>query len=475
MTPMTVRGVPRGLQRDAWWMAADANTGVGRGQTVTGARPVWLLAILVAAFDYLVLQTTGGLGIVVLIGLLAAAAHWTMRQTVTPRRAGLAWAVLLVSLLPAVEVVQTTSILLGWLGLTTFAAMLAFRDWQQAVARLPFSGLVQTIDDISTARIGAPRRSEMLDWILPVGVGVIFLGLLAAANPLISDFAASVSAPRLPEPARVVIWMIAALVFWPLLRLSGVKPLSKIWTSKAGVHRVGIINRRSILRALVVFNVIFGAQTIMDLGYLWGGVRLPDGMTYATYAHRGAYPLMATALLAGGFALIAQPWLDGRVMRGLLLGWVGQTMLLVMSSILRLDLYVDVYGLTELRFAAFIWMIVVALGLVVLVLQILWSQPAGWMLQRAYIIGLVSVFATSLVNVPAYVADHQLTVGPLDRGYVCRLGEGAAVVVQQRSEHLCDMMMSRPTVMAPHDWRDWGFRNARLRNSLATLTSEATQ
>ena len=52
-------------------------------------------------------------------------------------------------------------------------------------------------------------------------------------------------------------------------------------------------------------------------------MRLPDGMTYANYAHRGAYPLMLTGLLAGAFALVAQPWLESRMMRVLLLVWAG--------------------------------------------------------------------------------------------------------------------------------------------------------
>ena len=46
-------------------------------------------------------------------------------------------------------------------------------------------------------------------------------------------------------------------------------------------------------------------QTVLDAAYLWGGVALPDGMTYASYAHRGAYPLIVTALLAAGFVLAA--------------------------------------------------------------------------------------------------------------------------------------------------------------------------
>jgi hypothetical protein len=58
-------------------------------------------------------------------------------------------------------------------------------------------------------------------------------------------------------------------------------------------------------RSLILFNALFALQSALDLVYLWGGATLPDGMTYADYAHRGAYPLIATALLAASFALIA--------------------------------------------------------------------------------------------------------------------------------------------------------------------------
>ena len=63
-----------------------------------------------------------------------------------------------------------------------------------------------------------------------------------------------------------------------------------------------------------MFNALFAVQTVLDLAYLWGGVRLPDGMTYADYAHRGAYPLIATALLAAAFVLAAMRK-DGRARR----------------------------------------------------------------------------------------------------------------------------------------------------------------
>ena len=66
-----------------------------------------------------------------------------------------------------------------------------------------------------------------------------------------------------------------------------------------------LFGKAAILRSLIVFNLMFAVQTMLDAAYLWGGVALPDGMSYASYAHRGAYPLIVTALLAAGFVLVA--------------------------------------------------------------------------------------------------------------------------------------------------------------------------
>ena len=118
MTPMTVRGLPRGLQRDAWWMAADAQTGVGCGSDRPKPRPVWLLVLLVVCADILVMRTPPGLGFVFLIGILAGATHWVMRGDIGVTPALSACAVLFVSLIPVIDVVQFTSFIIAWLGLT---------------------------------------------------------------------------------------------------------------------------------------------------------------------------------------------------------------------------------------------------------------------------------------------------------------------------------------------------------------------
>ena len=62
------------------------------------------------------------------------------------------------------------------------------------------------------------------------------------------------------------------------------------------------------------------------------------------------------------------------MIRPLVYLWVGQNVLLVASSILRLDLYVDIYMLTYCRIAAFIWMGLVALGLILIVARIVLNR-----------------------------------------------------------------------------------------------------
>jgi hypothetical protein len=183
--------------------------------------------------------------------------------------------------------------------------------------------------------------------------------------------------------------------------------------------------------------------------------------------------LLATALLAGVFALIAQPYLgEGTHLRRLLYIWVAQTMLLVLSSILRLDLYVDAYGLTRLRFAAFIWMCVVAVGLTLILMQMIARRSVSWFLGHAFGVGFAALYLCTLINIDGVIARYNLT-HDFHSSYTCKLGEGAAPAIREHyvatGFDLCADRYRRPYVSRPIDWREWGYRNARVRHSLAAM------
>ena len=155
------------------------------------------------------------------------------------------------------------------------------------------------------------------------------------------------------------------------------------------------------------------------MAYLWGNATLPADISYASYAHRGAYPLIVTALLAAGFVLAAMrpggPAEQSRVIRPLVYLWVAQNVLLVLSSILRLDLYVQIYLLTWWRVAAFIWMVLVALGLVLIVARIALNRSNDWLIRANLITLTATLYICSLVNFAAVIAELQCQPQPRSR------------------------------------------------------------
>jgi hypothetical protein len=261
-----------------------------------------------------------------------------------------------------------------------------------------------------------------------------------------------------------------------------------------------LFGKTAILRSLVLFNTLFAVQTSLDIAYLWGGVALPAGMSYAAYAHRGAYPLILTALLAAAFVLAAmQPGSSterSSPIRALVFLWIGQNVLLVLSSILRLDLYVDVYSLSEWRCAAFIWMLLVAVGLVLIVVRIALDQSNSWLIWRNAAALGITLYVCSFVDFPALIADFNVahsqevsgTGQPVDIVYLCDLGPAAipaldawAATAKATARLVPPPRIGcRDSLAALHrarqeDWRAFSFRAYRLTRYLDQVEARLPQ
>ena len=497
MSGYTVRGLPRGLARDAWWIAADSRSGATDGirhSPVVTQGAFALLTGLIVLIDVLLWRATApGLSLVVVIVVLAAAAQFCLSHRLSRHGIMMGWAGIGLGVLPLVEVVQPLSIAFAIGGLLHFVARVLLDGGPidsarlgRAVGRFVVLGHLQTARDIlATPKQvnvgekvrGIPFAGLFTNWALPVGLGGVFLILLMRANPILAGWVSSVTslAPAtIGDLERVLFWVFSAVAVWPFLRLAPLRarmvpPLPL--TGHRSVFRLphAVLNAASLWRALIGFNLIFALQTAMDMTYLWGGARLPDGLTYAEYAHRGAYPLIATALLAGLFALLAQPFLPGRKgLKALLYLWVAQNVALTLSALLRLDLYVQAYGLTYLRFAAMIWMGLVAAGLVAMIWQMARVRSITWLVWTNAAMTLGVLYVLCFVNVAGIIATYNLDRHPRATHYVCMLGEGAdaAIIAHERRIGYQICRASDVTLAAPDGWRDWGYRNWRLRRNL---------
>ena len=414
-----------------------------------------------------------------------------------------AGALLLVGLVPAVEEFNAASfafmvLALGvGLLLTTNRERHGLGERAAALCDLYLAGPFRFFRDAISAFNLPALRSGFAVWFVPIVLGGIFVLLLVSANPLLEKWISLLNPGNTVSYVslgRVLFWAAALSIVWPFIhvRWSGRREVPAGLAEAAALaqgmpsSRNDFFGVATILRSLILFNLLFAVQTALDAAYLWGNATLPSDISYASYAHRGAYPLIVTTLLAAAFVLAAMkpggPAEQSRVIRPLVYLWVAQNVLLVLSSILRLDLYVQIYLLTWWRVAAFIWMVLVALGLVLIVARIVLNRSNGWLIRANLITLMATLYICSLVNFDAVIANYNVSHSreaggkgvSIDMNYLFSLGPQALPAI----DRAIALRGSDPTLVSRRgclveqqrrdmaSWRAWGFRSWRLQRAL---------
>lgn len=402
---------------------------------------ILLGAILVALFDRLFPIGLAGTAIGVFAGGWLIALLIGRRDVRRDRRV---WVPIAVAALLVAALVDDPGVL-GWVlfwSALSVAALLPRAagfdgawHWGAWLALHGVTGIVTPIADVS--RMVRQRRDARVDFraiavtiAFPLIGGLLFIALFAAANPVIE---AGLAAVRLPSFGRMLIWVTIFAGVWPSLR-----PHRAVMRLAARLPDPEPVlpgtSLPSVLIALALFNAIFAVQNALDIAFLWNGGPLPTGMTQTEYVHRGAYPLIATALIAGVMALAMlrpgsaserHPWA-----RRLVMLWVTQNVILVASSALRTIDYVDTSMLTGLRIAALLWMGLVALGLMLIGWRILKAKSARWLINRNALAAAVVLIAGAFADLGAIAAGwnvrHQ-PAGSIDLCYLWQVGDGALI------------------------------------------------
>ena len=420
----------------------------------------WLLkiagALAVALLgDWLFFQRDSYGGTFGLIGFAIAAALVLTRPAVRQdKRALLALALACIAAFGMVWDAHALPFLLFWIiiGLATLLPGTArFDDGWRWFQRLFVHGLKSLFGPlIDLAKLSKARRRgrsgkfpirhAIKTLLLPLAGSAIILTLFAQANPLIEQFFAGFDLPDLDEEtfARLIVAGFLGFITFAVLRPRPPRFLLGTFDGRGDAAIPGV-SLASVTLSLIAFNALFAMQNVMDSAFLWGGVKLPGDMTLADYAHRGAYPLLVTALLAALFVLIAlrpgSATAQNPLVRNLVMVWIAQNLFLVGSAALRTWDYVESYDLTRFRIAALLWMALVAAGLVLVLIRMLKNKSAGWLINAnlatsgALLLGLCFVDTGEIAarwNV-THAREIDGTGAKLDLCYLQNLGASALV------------------------------------------------
>jgi hypothetical protein len=229
---------------------------------------------------------------------------------------------------------------------------------------------------------------------------------------------------------------------------------------------------------LLALSALFLAFDVVQLQYVVGGaafVRDALGLTFAEHARRGFFQLIATTaltlavLLAAAWTVRAEDEAARRVLRRAGVLVLVAVAPIPVSAFWRLGLYVEAYGLTEIRLyssAIMVW----------LVFCLAWLGPT--VLRRAprrfafgsWVAGFVTLLALDAVNPDALIAkvnlDRARRGAALDTAYLGRLSADAVPGILGRAGEIdaatrCALVARWSS--GGEDWRSWNVGTARAR------------
>ena len=159
---------------------------------------------------------------------------------------------------------------------------------------------------------------------------------------------------------------------------------------------------------LGILLALYALFTYVQFAYLFGQGGLPAGMTYAGYARSGFMQLMLVAILnLTVFGLCLRYTHPSPAIRGLLMGLLAATAVILASSFTRLGMYIGAYGLTWMRLLPFSFL--VALSVLVLLSALRIWLPKLRLLRVGAAVLVIWFLALGFGNPEALIARVNLS------------------------------------------------------------------
>ena len=162
----------------------------------------------------------------------------------------------------------------------------------------------------------------------------------------------------------------------------------------------------TVTSVVALLYLVFSAVQIL---YLFiGGFELPEGISYAEYARRGFFQLLIVSVLNLAVVLILKKRIEkSRVLNAILLVICFCTYIMIVSSAIRMIMYIQVYNLTMYRISvlfALLTLAVLLVGVIILVLK------DDFSFRRFCVIAVSIVYIPfAFLNADARIAEFNLS------------------------------------------------------------------
>lgn len=333
--------------------------------------------------------------------------------------------------------------------------------------------------------------------LIAVPVLLVFLVLLTSADAVFSRFVTDLFDVDLGDlPGRLVV---AGLVGWIAiggLALAATAPPDSVDDGdRLPGYRLG---RTEAVTVLVAVNAVFIAFVALQGAYLFGGLdtMAAAGLSYAEYARRGFFELVVVAVLAIGLVIALERLVGERDRRiiGAGVTLAALTGVILVSSAVRLRLYQEAYGWTELRMYVLAAIVVIGIVLVALAGSLIVDR-VRWIGHIAIAASLAVGLGLNVIGPVRLITEHNVArlLNPslvsedghpgLDEFYLATLGDDAVPHLvralphldEARAESLAAELRFRLDELRDNGlqaWQAWNLGRERARDALEAAADD---
>lgn len=442
----------------------DLNTDIKESKKLELKHPIWflLIALFIAIFfDQITWRKQNGLQLLITVvlvlvgGLILIAIEkkhipWQSYLLLLPilfggamntlRLDGLTNFANLVLVLLCLMMLATTVLNGQWL-------MFRLREHLMGFLRLVASVLIDPIrlvlamnkpkDSQSTPEQGTGLKQlapYLRGVLIAVPVLLVLGGLLAGADPIFAKRLASIfDWVKFENLGELIFRTIYVLVLTSCLTGAFVHALTtseeKRQIEPDEPFFQPFLGKVETLTVLVSVNLLFAAFLIVQFQYFFAGEAniSYEGFTYAEYARRGFFELLAVAVISlmlfYGLSMAAKrdTKSEKRLFSTLGILLMLQVGVMLLSAFQRLSLYEAAYGFTQLRTVTHVFMIWLGLSLAIMVVLEAFRQLRRVAL-ALFLIFFGLTLTLNLLNVDAFIAErniqHASAGNPLDVNYL---------------------------------------------------------
>lgn len=481
-------------------------------RTRRGAAALGAAILLGLLGDLLLRALPWGINVFLWVGTLVLAVVWVARRGEVPLTGGGRWLVAPLLFFAAAYAWRDATLLMG-LTLLALLTTLALAASHTRTGRLRVAGLVDYATSLLTAFVFGVGGILMLGigeidwkslprtgwtrWALAIGRGllltlpllILFGALFMAADAIFEGIVNDLLDIDLFDIALHLFligfytWLVGGFLYQSLLHRQHEESLPRLGAAPFGL---GIIEVGMVLGAL---NLLFLAFVLVQFRYFFGGaalIQVTGEFTYAEYARRGFFELVTVAALLMPLLLLAH-WLlrPQRPAHTRLFQFLATTLILLLfvvmaSALQRMRLYMDAFGLTELRLytTAFMgWLAVLFVWFGATVLRGQRQHFAFGALATAYVtLALLLVLNPDALIMRTNLNRIGVAPTPFDRSYALSLSADAIpplieALPRMDEANRCATVSHLISYWGPEtqrpDWRSWNWSRARARQIVA--------